>query len=155
MTGSYGKLRSVVVALICLMALNIRGSEAPDTEKNFFSRLQGIWEHTSYGDIYVIGKRFARIYQYTRATCLQSVKLDKKEFGELLIDIVVQDNGAVFTAIPSDTSAFRLHFSRLETLPEVCSEEKRIKGFVPVKIFEHVWHTFNDYYAFFKERGVD
>jgi carboxyl-terminal processing protease len=149
------KLHLIGVTLVCLMVLNNCDSRVSDTEKNHFSRLQGIWEHTGYGDVYVIEKKFATIYQYTRATCLQSDKLDEKKFGKHLIDIVVQDNGATFTAISSDKSAFRLHFSRLKTLPEVCSEEKRITGFAPVKIFEHVWHTFNDYYAFFKERGVD
>jgi carboxyl-terminal processing protease len=149
------KLHLIGVTLVCLMVLNNCDSRVSDTEKNPFSRLQGIWEHTGYGDVYVIGKKRATIYQYTRATCLQSAKLNKKEFGELLIDVMVQDNGAAFTAISPDMSAFRLHFSRLEALPEVCSEEKRITAFEPEKIFEHVWHNFNDYYAFFKERGVD
>ncbi len=149
------KLHSISIALICLVALNACSNREQDSEKNPFSRLQGIWERTGYGDVYAIGKKRATLYQYTRATCLQSDKLDKKEFGELLIDIVVQKDDATFTAISPDAPAFRWHFSRLESLPETCSEKKSIEGFEPSKLFEHVWHTFNDYYAFFEERGVD
>lgn len=137
------------------MALNACSNREQDSEKNLFLTLQGIWERTGYGDIYVIGQKQGTLYQYTRATCLLADKLDKKQLGELLVQIVVQKDNAAFTAISPHAPAFRWHFSRLQSLPEICRNKKSREDFVPSKIFEHVWHTFNDYYAFFEERGVD
>ncbi len=137
------------------MTLNTCGGRGPDSEKSPFLRLQGIWERTGYGDVYVIGKKRATLYQYTRATCLQADKLDKEEFSERFTGIEMQEDGAAFTATAPHEPAFRRHFSRLKSLPETCSKKVRIRGFAPTKIFEHVWHTFNDYYAFFEKRGVD
>lgn len=155
MRKDMNKLRLIGVILSCLMAFNACGGQDPDSVKNPLIRLQGIWERTGYGDIYVIENKRATVYQYTRETCLQADKLGKKEFRKLLTDFVVQDKGAAFTAISPNEPAFRRHFLRLRSLPEVCSKKKRIVGFSPEKIFEHVWNTFNDYYAFFKERDVD
>ena len=152
---SHGRLCLVVITLWCIVELGGYGERALGSVRDPFLELRGIWERTGYGDLYVIGKKRVAVYQYTRASCLQSERLNKREFAELFTDIVVQTDGMAFTAIYPDEPAFRRRFSRLISLPEVCSEEQRITKFVPTRIFDHVWHTFNDYYAFFKERDVD
>lgn len=155
MKGKMNKFCLIGTIFICVMALISCGNHESASANDTWFRLQGIWERSGYGDVYVIGKKRAILYQYTRATCLQADKLDRREFTERLTDFVVQDDGTAFTAIDPDEPAFKRHYTRLETLPESCDGNSGIKGFVPTQLFEHVWHTFNDYYAFFKERGVD
>ncbi|MFZ0254745.1 MAG: S41 family peptidase [Gammaproteobacteria bacterium] len=144
------KQHSVAVTLICIFMLNGCGED-----EEIPIELNGIWEQTGYGDVYVVEKDGAVLYQYTRETCLLANKLKSKAFNKLVTDVELQDDGLAFTARSSVTPAFRVHFSRLKSLPETCNGATFISKAAPTQTFEHLWHTFNDYYAFFAERDVD
>ena len=143
-------LRLIIAMLGGFMSWSAFGLDRPDSLEG----VQGIWERTGYGDVYLIGDKSTTLYQYTRATCLELYELDNSDLSEWLTDIEMQEDEDVFLATSSDIPAFRLHFSRLNALPDVCHSDRLISN-KPTETFEHLWHTFNDYYAFFNERGVD
>jgi hypothetical protein len=130
-------------------------SGTPSSGPNPFAAPRGIWHREGYGDIYVVGKKRATLYQFTRQTSFRADRIDAREFNDLFHDIVLYEDGAAFSALCTEGPAFRWHFSRLDTLPEQCDEANGLSGFDPVHVFEHVWHTFHDYYAFFAERRTD
>ncbi len=121
-----------------------------------FKKIIGIWEREGYGDVYAIRKDGASLFQITRASCVKSRDYTQDELAELLTtDIEVADNRQSFTATSSLDPSFRLTFRRYPALPDACAPGKLITEATPRRVFEILWHTFNDYYAFFNERGVD
>jgi len=117
--------------------------------------LLGIWDRTGYGHALLVDGMGATRYEYTRAGCLIADFLTNNEVAEVFNQPTLSNDAAQLTTLPSDNLAFEARFERLETLPELCSEENLITERTPTATFEHLWHTFNDYYAFFAERGVD
>ena len=145
----------LLLATFFLLTAHAQNAAARAGESDPLLTIQGIWERSGYGDVLLIEKRRVTVFQYTRETCFQSEKLDHTAFRKLLTDIVIDDDSAAFTAIAPDVPAFRRYYARLDSLPSVCSEENRLRGFDAAAMFDHIWHTFNDYYAFFEERSVD
>jgi len=91
---------------------------------------QGIWANT-HGGLWVITDLGGSRYEYTRQTCIQTETITNIDANEKFSKAVFSDDQKTIT--------FR---SVMVTS-------------TPTAIFEHLWHTFNDYYAFFDERGID
>ncbi len=120
---------------------------------------QGLWEKTGYGDVFKVDKngKAKKLYQFTRETCLDAsisipstpeiqTALDSATFSNKRNTLVIQNN---------NVSAFKVTFKRLKKLPQSCLDNRLITNVTRQKIFNHFWHNFNDYYAFFDKRGVD
>lgn len=149
----------IAALLYCLFALQgcTQGTSSSWSESGnkSLAKVQGIWERTGYGDVFVIEEDGVKLYQYTRESCVLADALNPNSFNNLFVDIKVQDHGLAFMATSSSVPAFRLYFSRLDALPMTCNGDSLLTAAAPTQIFEHLWHTFNDYYAFFDKRGVN
>ena len=119
------------------------------------SALHGIWEKVGYGDVLVVDENGAEYFQYTRLGCLKADSLDNAEVSQNFNEPQLSDDQSMLTVNPVDSPAFSVQLKRLDALPTSCLPENLLTVTTPTATFEYVWHTFNDYYAFFNERGVD
>ncbi len=114
------------------------------------------WDRTGYGDVVALRDDAATYYAYTRATCLEVAELDDETLEAVFNGAKLVEEDVLETydgGIPGLSFPIRLHGK--SELPEACQGEGLIETASPTTTFEHFWHNFNDYYAFFEERGVD
>ncbi len=150
-------IKATFFGLGLLLALAIGGCDKSSDELSVsrFDKIVGVWEWEGYGDVYEIRKNGASRFQITRATCVKDKDFSQDEFAELFTDFEVAQDGQSFTMTTPLEPSFRLAFRRYPALPNACAPENIITEATPRRVFESLWHTFNDYYAFFNERGVD
>ncbi len=147
-----------LIAICIGLALTVSGCNNDNDKptKTKAEKILGVWEQSGYGNIYVVKDNLTTEYQFTRATCL---KLDQ-EAGHLGMT-VEEINNADFTFSNNDSEVsfletggvFESRLKRLSELPVNC-RSNLVKD-TPADTFKHFWNTFNDYYAFNKERGID
>lgn len=139
--------------LIVLLAACNSGSHSPQSPPNtaiprsLESKLQGTWEQTGYGEAVVVANNEVSLYQFTTETCVLQDVVSLDDVGLLAL----ADDETSFLIRDSEFG-FTERFDRIDNLPASCVEPI---GASPTEIFAHVWHTFNEYYAFFAERNVD
>lgn len=115
--------------------------------------LEGIWEQRGYGNIYEYTGNRTTWYTVTENTCLEVVTdpglvgLSTEQIGQTLYNL--QGNNLTL-AFPGEAFARRLE--KLEGLPARCEDivARDAQG-----VFDYVWETFDEYYAFFNLRNVD
>lgn len=111
--------------------------------------VQGVWERPGYGTLLSIDGYELTLYETTRATChLRDAGLAAEFMSEFPI-VEVDENQLLLSESKLGLPAI---FDRIDSVPAVCDNPI---GESITKQFDHVWHTFNDYYAFFNERSVD
>jgi len=91
----------------------------------------------------------------SRAGCLEADFLTNFEVAQFFNEPKLSNDSAFLTTNPTDNLAFEAQLERLDALPEICTGDNLITEQTPTATFEHLWHTFNDHYAFFEKRGVD
>ncbi|MCK5917679.1 MAG: hypothetical protein KAG34_04610, partial [Cocleimonas sp.] len=120
---------------------------------------KGLWERVGYGDVYKVDSngKATKLYQFTRETCLDaSSTIDSLPQIQIAFDATTLSNKKNTLLIENiDVSAFKISLQRLDKLPESCLDNRLIKTATANNMFDHFWHSFNDYYAFFDKRHVD
>jgi hypothetical protein len=117
--------------------------------------LQGTWLQTGYGNVLVVTEKGADYYEFTQHGCIKADTLSNDEVAQIFVDPELSNNQAVLTVTDYDGLVFKTRLERLNALPVICSGDTLITDDSPTATFEHLWHLFNDYYAFFDERSVD
>ena len=92
-------------------------------------------------------------YEYTRKTCVQVEKISNARVIEMFTTAQFSNdkNSLIFESDKPDDFdlLFPVRLTKVSFLPEVCRPDNLIVTSTPTANFEHLWHTFNDYYAFF------
>lgn len=116
-------------------------------------QLEGIWEQRGYGNVYEFTGNRTTWYTVTENTCLEVIT-DPGLVG-LSDDEVAQtgynlQGNQLTLAFPAE--AFVRRLERLDSLPARCEETlaRDAQG-----VFDFMWQTFDEYYAFFELRNVD
>lgn len=118
------------------------------------AELTGIWERRGYGDIFFIGNDQTTHYAITSQTCLpgETVQglptLSENELADIQYDKL--SDTELSLRLPG--TAFPMLLTKLPALPDSCSVATDDSA---QSVFDHLWTTFNEYYAFFDQRGVD
>ncbi len=110
---------------------------------------QGVWERKGYGSVIKVDKvaKVIKSYDFTRETCLESTIS--------LMEIQTFLDKAKLSTDKNTLESDNIKVSRLDKLPQSCIDDRLITSATPTNTFEHLWHNFNDYYAFFDERNID
>ncbi|MFK8017755.1 MAG: S41 family peptidase [Gammaproteobacteria bacterium] len=112
-------------------------------------KLQGTWEQRGYGRALQIASTSVTYYDFTSETCVRGETESLGEFAVALNDIAQDEDEFQLR----DTAlGFSERYSRIGSLPTTCGQPISAQ---PTEIFHHVWHTFQELYAFFPERDVD
>ena len=149
-----GKMLAICVGL--LVAISACDNDNKKTTKTSAEKILGIWEQPGYGNVFVVEGKQTTEYEFTRATCLNlgtetgRFGMTEKEVNDA--DISFSNNDSEFL-ITEKGGVFASRFKRLTKLPENC--QSNLAKNTPIDTFEHFWNTFNDYYAFNTERGID
>ncbi len=123
--------------------------------------LEGYWLTEGYGYILEIRDDKLTLYEITKISCLKLENLsgfipkfpiDLKEYKHLL-NIQINSEGKLVFEVIGIT--IRYIANKIDKLPLPCENMATTKSKDPIKNFEIFWHTFNEHYAFFKERRVD
>ena len=119
---------------------------------------RGIWVN-GRGGMWVITEQGGTRYEYTRQTCIQTETFTNTYTTDMFANALISNDQMTITFRSDKPDDFDLLFpnrlTKLSDLPVVCQPDNLIVANTPNAIFEHLWHTFNDYYAFFDERGID
>lgn len=136
------------LSLVSMLVLLV-GCGGGDSSTESESVLQGHWERKGYGQIYSVEGQRVTSYDYSSQTCVELDTFSLAEF-ESEIESIGEDETEFY--IEGAAEQFSTTYEKMAFFPVVC--ESPI-GAEPTDMFEHVWHSFNDYYAFFEERDVN
>ncbi|PWQ93418.1 S41 family peptidase [Leucothrix arctica] len=152
---NYLSLTSTLTLTVLLTACN-SSLKAEFDEKTDYEKAHGIWEKQGYGDIYQLTDVNAKVYEYNSHSCMLSDVLTIEEAEEAIIDsFEISQGGRSAVITTAQAGVFPVNLQLRDALPETCEEDKLLETSDPEIAFEHLWHTFNDYYAFFEIREVD
>ncbi len=117
------------------------------------AELEGIWDQRGYGNVYEYDGSRTTWYAVTENACLE-VSTDPGLAG-ITSDEVAEasyrlQGDQLALALPGE--AFALRLERLSALPTRCGDAvaRDAQG-----VFDYLWQTFDEYYAFFELRNVD
>ena len=136
----------VIVACIIWTAAAAQESSSPVTD------LTGIWRSVGYGMVVDIRGADYSVYDVTSVSAVRRLDGKTTSIGQELGVVRLAEAGdrltvsLSFTLVPID-------FKRIDELPDVCSHTRDRTD--PVSVFDIVWHTCNEQYAFFALRNVD
>lgn len=117
------------------------------------AQLEGTWERRGYGDLYVYENNRTTWYTLTENTCLQVfsfaglIGLSPDEVSQTRYEL---QGDELTLAFPG--GAFVTRLQRQETVPARCNETVASDA---QGVFDFMWETFDEYYAFFELRDVD
>ncbi|WP_156762896.1 hypothetical protein [Woeseia oceani] len=147
-------LRSVNVCFIVLLVATLvasgnDGGGSPRVATATQARLQGNWEQQGYGRLLTVSGGPVAAYEYTAETCVQHETTSLGEYVVTLDRISVENTTFVLC---NAKFGFEERFTRAEHLPLVCNAPIKAAA---TDMFNHVWHTFTQFCAFFDQRDVD
>ena len=122
--------------------------------KTSFSNLNGIWQSKGYGYIIQIQKGTFTKFEVSSAGCLKSVISEVQEIDASMFHVLQnpKDN-RLHTRLLWEVSDQEL--LKLKKMPQLCQSKIIEQTSNPVINFNVLWNTFNEQYAFFKERNVN
>jgi len=113
------------------------------------ARVQGIWQTRGYGMVMDVGPDEVHVYNVGRAGCIEDEETAYyfnnglevfSRAGDVLRVAYRPANSTVYTA------------DRLEALPTACATPPSNS---PTEVFDYLWHSMDEFYAFFELRGID
>ncbi|KZN31625.1 serine hydrolase [Pseudoalteromonas luteoviolacea] len=113
----------------------------------------GDWNLSGQGQIWSITKDGLTTYNFNSKTCIKAEQQSKDDLSEAIKYMSMSDKKDSLTFDSPASSDLML--SKLDTLPEHCQASQLTKQMNYPQIFDYVWHTLNEYYAFFAIRGID
>lgn len=118
-----------------------------------FSSYKGVWELKGAGDIWAFGEDKFTTYSYNSFGCIKDMEVDLADIEEAINYLSITDDSTRITydSLGSNKDSFQLRGQ----LPEICKAENLLTQTDLVTNFEFLWHSMNDYYAFFELRDID
>ncbi len=110
----------------------------------------GAWRTDGYGYVLANNGEKLQIFDETKTSCLLNDTVEGREIEDWIGKVALARDG-IHALLQQRTS--RTAVSKLPTLPAVCKPWAEDQD--PLRNFDHLWTTFDEHYAFFKERNVD
>lgn len=110
--------------------------------------IQGTWKARGYGWVAEIDAETIRIYDFTSISCMVS--------AEYPIATFIGGVSVIGKVLTMKRGVTEYTLDHIPNLPNLCTQQlskKERKD--PFYNFDVLWHTFNEQYAYFKERNVD
>ena len=137
-------------ALIIITTISCKTSEKQKADVSK-TELNGFYEQQGEGQIVEINDSLVTSFYSSSFNCFPEWKISRDYFNTQTPTIKVIDENT-FTNQEGYTV---FTYKKLKIKPTFCKEltEEQINS--NIYNFETLWHTFNDQYAFFKERNID
>lgn len=148
----------LVVALSAITPGYAQTQESPNAEAGSAVTLrdiQGVWLEPGSGLALEVEQHAVNAYHFTRQTCVVIKRFAGHDEAQTLFTRIQREAVNWVSFIPSGgTEFYRIRMTG-SVLPPACKNPGPQNEFEPEFIFAHTWHALNDYYPFFKQRGVD
>lgn len=149
-------------ALLPLLALALLGGCSEDDYKKWLDgevdkhSVRGVYQQTGYGQLLELNKDEYRLYQYNSRYCMNIERGARKTLVNEMREVKRQKKGEQLTfLLPEKGNAvFPVVTDKLKKLPDNCANPQAFTA-DPVTNFDYFWHSLNDHYAFFAERGIN
>lgn len=126
----------------------------PDTSvTTAFDKYKGTWVNKNNGEIWNFGEENFNSYNYNSYGCVHTDEASLNDIEGVTNYISSNDDISSITLDIIGTTPRLL--TKMEQLPDSCSEANLLSQTDLESNFEYMWHTMNDYYAFFEARGID
>ncbi|KZW98635.1 hypothetical protein JL49_22120 [Pseudoalteromonas luteoviolacea] len=113
----------------------------------------GQWGMLGRGQIWSIDASGLTTYNYNSKSCVKGGTETEKDLQDALKYLSLSESQDTLTFASPASS--RSTLSKLTSLPEHCQGGHLTTEMTYPQLFEYVWHTLNEYYAFFELRGID
>ena len=118
-----------------------------------FSSYKGIWELKGTGDVWNIDDDALTTYNFNSFGCIKAGEFNLSTIKALLKNLSIN---ADKTQVTLETLASSKEvFVAIEQLPDNCVTDNLLTQTDLATNFDFLWHTMNDYYAFFELRDID
>ncbi len=120
-------------------------------EKLTKADLNGYWEQQGEGEIIEINDSLVVSYHSSSFNCYPNWKISREYFNNQTPTITLNDDGS-FT----NKEGFTVHtYLKLKEKPKLCADLTENQKNNNTYNFETLWTTFNEQYAFFRERNIN
>lgn len=115
------------------------------------SYFNGYWQQQGEGEIVSFNDSLVTSYYYSQFNCYPNWQITREYF-----DSEVNQLNRIDENTFSNSAGFTKHiYKRLKEKPALCQLLTETQKTNNTYNFETLWHTFNEQYAFFKERNID
>jgi hypothetical protein len=143
------KLGMTTIAASVLLLSACGGS----SNKEPLSVFKGVWEREGTGQLWAFDDEKLTTYSFNNFGCIKDEENNLSDVEDLIKYLSINDDKTQFTFDTLATS--NRHFTAMADLPENCKAGNLLTQTDLPTNFEFLWHTMNDYYAFFELRDVD
>jgi CubicO group peptidase (beta-lactamase class C family) len=150
----------VLVLMATTILLSACGSSDKDkitkideVPQSVFSDYNGVWELKGTGDVWVINDEKLTTYNFNSFGCIKNLDIELTDIEEAVnyLSINEESTEITFDNLGSSKESYQL----IEQIPKSCKTDNLLAQTDLVTNFEFLWHTMNDYYAFFELRDID
>ncbi|WP_299361959.1 S41 family peptidase [Winogradskyella sp.] len=142
--------KQIIIALLIVTLFSCKDSEKEKIEITK-SELSGFFEQQGEGEIIEINDSTVVSYYSSSFNCYPNWKITRDYFNTETPNVKIIDKNT-FTSEEGYTT---FTYKKLNQKPEHCKVLTEIQKNSNTYNFETLWNTFNDQYAFFKERNID
>ena len=137
--------KPILVLLISILAISCQTNQTKKIEK---VNLKGNWEYLGFGKAIIIGDSIVQSYHTSSVGNVQASDNSSTDFfNYYTVDILSKDT----ILLKDGVKTFKLFRSGEDFAKKVNDELTND----PKYNFEVLWNTFNEQYAYFKERNID
>jgi len=124
-----------------------------EVPQSVFSDYNGVWELKGTGDVWVINDEKLTTYNFNSFGCIKNLDIELTDIEEAVnyLSINEESTEITFDNLGSSKESYQL----IEQIPKSCKTDNLLAQTDLVTNFEFLWHTMNDYYAFFELRDID
>lgn len=150
----------VLVLMATTILLSACGSSDKDkitkideVPQSVFSDYNGVWELKGTGDVWVINDEKLTTYNFNSFGCIKNLDIELTDIEEAVnyLSINEESTEITFDNLGSSKESYQL----IEQIPKSCKTDNLLAQTDLATNFEFLWHTMNDYYAFFELRDID
>ena len=118
-----------------------------------FYQYMGTWELPGTGNIWHFNKETFTAYNFNSYGCVKIHNESLKVIEDITNNMSLNEgkNRLIFDDKASNPEVW----AKRTGLPTSCEEQALLSSTNIPDNFEYLWHTMNDYYAFFQQKGVD
>ena len=150
----------VLVLMATTILLSACGSSDKDkitkideVPQSVFSDYNGVWELKGTGDVWVINDEKLTTYNFNSFGCIKNLDIELTDIEEAVnyLSINEESTEITFDNLGSSKESYQL----IGQIPKSCETDNLLAQTDLATNFEFLWHTMNDYYAFFELRDID
>lgn len=124
-----------------------------EVPQSVFSDYNGVWELKGTGDVWVINDEKLTTYNFNSFGCIKNLDIELTDIEEAVnyLSINEESTEITFDNLGSSKESYQL----IGQIPKSCETDNLLTQTDLATNFEFLWHTMNDYYAFFELRDID